>query len=224
MLEFEDARGERQTLRTTDEHPFWVVNTSEAGGRYIPAQHLEVGQSFTGPNGERLTLIASRRDSHPTGIPVYNFEVDGFHTYFVGDRTASTPILTHNNQDCLPGANRPDETPIRKKPLGEFKPSQQTRLKGVTDDIAAVRQGHMPSGPWGGRNHGRPFDNREGDLPRSKRGYTEYYVPGKDGRPSGARIVVNEDTGQVYYSQHYNDDGSGFSLIDDIRLPLLGVK
>jgi hypothetical protein len=43
----------------------------------------------------------------------------------------------------------------------------------------------------------------------------EFGVRGKDGKESGARLVINQDDGKTYYSQHYNDDGTGFTEIED---------
>ena len=88
---------------------------------------------------------------------------------------------------------------------------------------APVRNGQpAPSGNWSARD-GIPFSNREGFLPPSKKGYTEFRVLGKDGKPSGARILINEDNGSVYYSQHYNDDATGFSDITVIWQEMFGA-
>ncbi len=75
-------------LSTTDEHPFWVA----ASDRWVNAGQLAVGQrvsQFDAGSGE---IISSEREDRPEGVPVFNFEVDGFHTYFVGQ----AGILVHN--------------------------------------------------------------------------------------------------------------------------------
>jgi ribonuclease len=111
---------------------------------------------------------------------------------------------------------------IRQQPLTGFGRSQQQRLVDKLSDIEHVRNGHpAPSGNWHARD-GIPFQNREGLLPPSTKGYTEYRVPGSDGRPSGARIVVNEDNGRVFYSEHYGDDGSGFTEVINLTNKLMG--
>jgi hypothetical protein len=165
VLEFEDATGQRQTIRTTDEHPFWVVDTSEARGRYIPAQHLEVGQPLTGPNGERPTLIASRRESHPDGVPVYNFEVEDFHTYFVASEKGSmSPILTHNQQECFRGMKEGDDglpergtdgrtlgaRPNRDIPVQNGMVTPGTGGMSVAPRTPSNLPGHRRPSEWGG--------------------------------------------------------------------------
>ena len=106
---------------------------------------------------------------------------------------------------------------VRQRPLSEFDLSQQRRLEAKLSDIEHVRNGQpAPSGQWDARD-GIPFENREGLLPPSTKGYTEYRVPGSDGKPSGARIVINEDNGNVYYSQHYSDDNTGFTQIIGLK-------
>ena len=83
-------------IRTTDEHPFWVVDIDD----FVPAGELEPGDQFLGPNGELQTLAASRAEEHPEGVTVYNFEVEGAHTYYVlpGEQSSlhGPPVLVHN--------------------------------------------------------------------------------------------------------------------------------
>lgn len=112
---------------------------------------------------------------------------------------------------------------IKAKGLSDFNTTQRARIQNRLQDIEHVRNGHpAPSGNWDVRD-GIRFENREGLLPpASAKGYKEYRVLGKDGKPSGARIVINEDNGNVYYSQHYSDDGSGFSNITSIWNHMFG--
>ena len=66
-----------QIIKTTMEHPFWVV---DAGWR--DAHELKVGDRFLSHDGQELTLQAIR----DTGeyATVYNLRVAEYHTYFVG--------------------------------------------------------------------------------------------------------------------------------------------
>ncbi len=93
VLEIHSRDGTSQTIRTTDEHPFWVVDQQD----FKPAGELEVGQELLGPRGEVQTLATTWAEEHPEGVTVYNFEVEGAHTYFVcaGD-LSETPVLVHN--------------------------------------------------------------------------------------------------------------------------------
>ena len=115
-LTFETPDGTQQTLSTTDEHPFWSVTAEE----FVEAGSLIVGHSVTGPNGETQTLISSNREEFPNGIPVFNFQVTDYHTYFVG-ASADKPVMLVHNADCLP------------LKIGDFTQAQRDTLKGVWD-------------------------------------------------------------------------------------------
>ena len=67
---------------------------------------------------------------------------------------------------------------VRQKNLSEFSRTQQKRIEDKLQDIVHVRNGRpAPSGVWHSRD-GIPFNNREGLLPDSSTGYTEYRVLG----------------------------------------------
>jgi hypothetical protein len=92
------------TITGTPNHPFFV------GGKegWIPLGELGIGTSLVtraGPNGlssstasgsasSTLVVKSVRREAHPEGVDVYNFVVEGFHTYFVG--TANGGVWVHN--------------------------------------------------------------------------------------------------------------------------------
>jgi hypothetical protein len=92
LLTFQSRDGTRQLIKTTDEHPFALADSLD----FLPAGELKLGTEVPGPKGERQTLIATTREEHSEGIPVFNFEVEGFHTYFVS--AGNYPLLVHN--DC----------------------------------------------------------------------------------------------------------------------------
>jgi len=95
-LTFETPDGKQQTLSTTDEHPFWSVTADD----FVEAGALIVGHSVTGPNGEPQTLVSSAHEEFPGGIPVFNFQVTDYHTYFVA-ATADKPVILVHNADEL---------------------------------------------------------------------------------------------------------------------------
>jgi ribonuclease T1 len=68
--------------------------------------------------------------------------------------------------------------------------------------IALIRKG----GPFPYARDGVVFSNREGRLPRQKRGYYhEYTVKTPGERTRGARRIVAGAAGELYYSDdHYN--------------------
>ena len=76
-LTFESTDGDQQTISTTDEHPFWSVTASE----FVEAASLRIGHEVTNPYGKTQVLVSSAREEFPNGIPVFNFQVEDFHTY-----------------------------------------------------------------------------------------------------------------------------------------------
>jgi len=68
--------------------------------------------------------------------------------------------------------------------------------------IALIRKG----GPFPYAKDAAIFGNREGNLPRQKRGYyKEYTVKTPGVRTRGARRIVAGASGELYYSEdHYN--------------------
>ena len=80
-------------MPTTDEHPFAVLPDRA----FVLAADLAPGVQFLGPKGEIQTLVSTHREPHPEGVPVYNFEVNGLHTYFVASHPdGALPLLVHN--------------------------------------------------------------------------------------------------------------------------------
>ena len=92
-LTFQSATGARQTIETTDEHPFW----SQSEFRWRPAGDLQPGDRVIDPHGAQSLLVTTYREPHPEGVTVFNFEVEGFHSYFVAARgPGGQPVLVHN--------------------------------------------------------------------------------------------------------------------------------
>jgi hypothetical protein len=81
VVGIEDAAGRGQTLRTTDEHPFFVARKG-----WTKSKRLEAGDGLAGPAEVRSIVTANARVSHPEGVAVYNMEVEGSHTYCAGGR------------------------------------------------------------------------------------------------------------------------------------------
>ena len=84
------ADGRTQTLRTTEEHPFW---TPDLG--WAVAQGLRPGAALRTEAGEAVVVGVRFTTERRT---VYNFEVEGLHSYLVGE----DGVLVHNGKpDCF---------------------------------------------------------------------------------------------------------------------------
>ena len=80
-------QGEHETIGTTSNHPFWSVDRQE----YVQAGSLRKGEHLRTIHGDTKRVISKL--ARPGPEPVYNLEVFGEHTYFVG----KDGILVHNN-------------------------------------------------------------------------------------------------------------------------------
>ena len=82
----------------TNEHPFY----SPAKG-WIEACKLRAGDILVSLNGEYIIVEQVQHEILEAPIKVYNFEVEDFHTYFVGDGDG---VLVHN--ECGPNGTYVD--------------------------------------------------------------------------------------------------------------------
>ena len=155
--------GNIETIRTTDEHPFYVD-----GRGWIGAGDLQAGDRVQETDGTWQTVLRSVREDFAGGVSVYNFEVEGDHTYFVEDGVgAADAVWVHNAQDY---GNHPDLNPnkiihIWDKPahnldpllakLGTKEKAQQALIAAVQDLSKRVALTTTPSAhvvPVGGTN------------------------------------------------------------------------
>ncbi|WP_328560397.1 RHS repeat-associated core domain-containing protein [Streptomyces coelicoflavus] len=76
------------SLVATTTHPFWV----ESAHAWIDAGNLRPGMTLHTPNGDRVTVTATR---HYTKLQrTHDLTVEGVHTYYV--LAGATPVLVHN--------------------------------------------------------------------------------------------------------------------------------
>ena len=62
------------------------------GRGFIEAGHLLVGDKLVSVNGDDLTIEDYNIELTEESVPVYNFQVEDFHTYYVGN----LGVLVHN--------------------------------------------------------------------------------------------------------------------------------
>ena len=76
-----------EIITTTPEHPFYVTNKG-----WVTATKLEIGDSLLLSNGDNVLIKIITFETLSAPLPVYNLEVEDFHTYYVGENS----ILVHN--------------------------------------------------------------------------------------------------------------------------------
>ena len=84
-----------EEIETTREHPFYVE-----GKGFVKAEELEIGDEFRLQSGKKVILASIWYEDLDEPIYVYNFEVEDFHTYYVGESS----VLVHNKAMVRKGA------------------------------------------------------------------------------------------------------------------------
>ncbi|MDI7223039.1 polymorphic toxin-type HINT domain-containing protein, partial [Leptospira santarosai] len=80
--------GEGEEVRTTAGHRFFTENRG-----FVLACELSTKDILLDKAGERISIHSIVKETHKEKIPVFNFEVEEYHTYYVGE----TCILVHND-------------------------------------------------------------------------------------------------------------------------------
>ena len=88
----DDNRVTVETITGTLEHPFM---TSKG---WVGMGSLGIGTEILTRAGPRLVVKSVTRKYYADGVKVYNFTVDGKHTYFVGDSLGGAWV---HNQSCI---------------------------------------------------------------------------------------------------------------------------
>lgn len=83
--------GNEFEVRSSVGHRFYV-----RGSVFVHASEIPIGSVLLNHRGSPVELLARDIESEP--VPVYNFEVDQAHTYYVGE-SAECSVLGHN-EDC----------------------------------------------------------------------------------------------------------------------------
>lgn len=78
-----------EEIVTTDNHPFYVQ-----GRGFIEAGNLLIGDKLVSVNGEDLVIEEFFIEETAEPVDVYNFQVEDYHTYFVGNYA----VWVHNDK------------------------------------------------------------------------------------------------------------------------------
>jgi Pretoxin HINT domain len=109
-----------EKITTTENHPFWVKDVGWVAARDLGAgAQLETkGESWLG---------VERVDRHTSVATVYNFEVQGFHTYFVSD----LGLLVHNAcEEIVPKNSFEQARNYAIDKIGEINPATRKPVIG----------------------------------------------------------------------------------------------
>lgn len=99
-----------ETITCTTEHPFYVQ-----GKGWVAAKDLKLNDKLELQNGEEAFVDTIRREKLDQPIQIFNFEVEDFHTYYVG----AGCVLVHNlctQKAARRAAKRSENIPMSQKP------------------------------------------------------------------------------------------------------------
>ncbi len=87
---------EDEEIVTTPEHPFWEMNRE-----WCSAIEIRAGDILKLSNGKTAVVSKVYSETLSSPVTVYNFEVEDYHTYYVGNHT----VLVHNlcKQELIAG-------------------------------------------------------------------------------------------------------------------------
>ena len=110
---------ENEEITTTVDHPFWVN-----GKGFVPAMNLVIGSELINDKGDIVCVENIRRETNREGVEVFNFKVEDFHTYYVGENG----ILVHN-ANCRLISNSDGTYDIEMKNKKGWSEEQKTQAR-----------------------------------------------------------------------------------------------
>ena len=119
-----------EEIVTTDNHPFYVQ-----GRGFIEADKLLVGDKLISVNGEDLVIEEFFIEETAEPVDVYNFQVEDYHTYFVGD----CAVWVHNAECIVHPDGEIEITDWRGYPENGPKPSGKLKLLEGDDYQKALK-------------------------------------------------------------------------------------
>lgn len=146
-----------EEIVTTDNHPFYVQDRG-----FIEAGRLLVDDKLVSVNGDDLFVEYVKTEELDTLIDVHNFQVEDFHTYFVGNLLAWV-----HNKTCPPHMNEDGTL----KPNQEYKAGENgyTYKTDGNGNISSAHADELKFKTHDGRlNHN---SNTAGKLPGDDAGH-----------------------------------------------------
>lgn len=146
-----------EEIVTTDNHPFYVQDRG-----FIEAGRLLVDDKLVSVNGDDLFVEYVKTEELDTLIDVHNFQVEDFHTYFVGNL-----LVWVHNKTCPPHMNEDGTL----KPNQEYKAGENgyTYKTDANGNISSAHADELKFKTHDGRlNHN---SNTAGKLPGDDAGH-----------------------------------------------------
>ena len=178
-----------EEIVTTDNHPFYVQ-----GRGFIDAGNLLVGDKLISVNGEDLLIEDYRIELTEEPVSVYNFQVEDYHTYFVGECC----VWVHN-AECKPRTPKKDVLDKVDNPDGSTTYTKSVNGKNVS--VKYSKDGYADFSPYAHPDHSKPVKiNMIGD---------DYY----DFKAANEAIGLKGAKAPKGYTWHHMEDGQHMLLV-----------
>lgn len=130
-----------ETITTTPTHPFYVPQKG-----WTAAIEFRAGDILVTCNGEYVVVEKIQHELPETPVTVYNFEVEDFHTYYVG----STSVLVHNSCNHNNAWTKERKGHLRDR-YATITQSNQVgadmgSYRATEANLARMKRGHAPIG------------------------------------------------------------------------------
>ena len=126
-----------EEITTTPTHPFYVAHKG-----WYAAVDLRAGDILVLVNGEYVTLEKTQHEILEAPITVYNFEVEDYHTYYVG----TDGVLVHNSCNHNSAWNRERRSYWREQSKTVAKGTNNGIYKATEKNLDRMRKGLAPKG------------------------------------------------------------------------------
>ena len=179
-----------EEIVTTDNHPFYVQ-----GRGFINAGSLLVGDKLVSLNGEDLIVEDYYIKLTEEPVSVYNFQVEDFHTYFVGDCS----VWVHN-KNCKPRSPKSDV--VEKVENADGSITYTKNINGKNVNVTYSKEGYPDFSPYSHPDYPDPVE-----INMTGNNYNDFKEANKAIGLSGA----NPPDG---YTWHHLEDGKRMLLVD----------
>ncbi|MFQ3651138.1 MAG: HNH endonuclease [Gemmataceae bacterium] len=164
-----------QLIRTTGEHPFYVV-----GKGWLEARLLQGADLLCSHDGSTIAV----EECYDTGEyeAVYNCRVAEWHTYYVGDETWTFDVWAHNTE--YPKTPKRSKRPATVEKIGGAFP-RGSRWAGRTYNFQGVKDPELQASLQAAHPGGVKFDAK--GFPD----FTPYLHSGGSGKRTDVRIEMS---------------------------------
>ena len=162
---------------------------------FIEAGNLLVGDKLISVNGEDLVIVKFFIEETAESVSVYNFQVEDYHTYFVGD----CAVWVHN-KNCKPRSPKSDVVEKGENLDGSITYTKNINGKNV--QVTYSKEGYPDFSPFSHPDYPDPVEiNMTGN---------NY----KDFKAANEKIGLSGANPPDGYTWHHLEDGKHMLLVD----------